>query len=300
MAAIVHTRTRADAAFSSQTASVIGVAAMLSISSCANRAATSLGATTSARSSGATSSSTRQPVRHPPRRSLVVSKASTGVGGGDDDDDDDVKRSNYKETSGAVKGLVSGLTAVVNAFGVGGSDVASSGSSGATRRERREARPPPSTPRNPSALAADIAREFTEAKYLWTGDINPEMYDLYCTFTDPTLSFAGLETFQRNLANLQPVLSRLVRDSDVELYSCELVGDGKRGGGGGGGAVRARWRMTGNLRVPWRPRIDLEGQTTFTFKDYGGDRGCLITAYQEEWGLSAGEAVMQLVSPFKW
>ena len=271
---------------------------MLSISSCANRAATSIGATTSARSSGATSSSKRQPGRHPPRRSLVVSKASTGGGGGDDDDDNDVKRSNYKETSGAVKGLVSGLTAVVNAFGVGGGDVASSGSSGATRRERREARPPPSTPRNPSALAADIAREFTEAKYLWTGDINPEMYDLYCTFTDPTLSFAGLETFQRNLANLQPVLSRLVRDSDVELYSCELAGDEQ--GGGGGGAVRARWRMTGNLRVPWRPRIDLEGQTTFTFKDYGGDRGCLITAYQEEWGLSAGEAVMQLVTPFKW
>ena len=239
MADAVHTRTRADAA-SSSTGGVIGVeAAMLSISSCANRAATSIGATTSARSSGATSSSTRQPGRHPPRRSLVVSKASTGGGG--DDDDDDVKRSNYKETSGAVKGLVSGLTAVVNAFGVGGGDVASSGSSGATRRERREARPPPSTPRNPSALAADIAREFTEAKYLWTGDINPEMYDLYCAFTDPTLSFVGLETFQRNLANLQPVLSRLVRDSDVELYSCELVGDGNDGGGGGGGAVRARW-----------------------------------------------------------
>ena len=47
-------------------------------------------------------------------------------------------------------------------------------------------------------------------------------------------------------------------------------------------------------------RIDLEGQTTFTYKKYGGDRGCLITAYQEEWGLSAGEAVMQLVTPFKW
>lgn len=208
-------------------------------------------------------------------------------------DDDDVKRSNYKETSGAVKGLVSGLTAIVNAFGVGIDDGDGDGS-GITRRERREARPLPSTPRDPSTLAADIAREFTEAKYLWTGDINPEMYDLYCTFTDPTLSFAGLETFQKNLANLQPILSRLVRDSDVELYSCELVETSESD------KVRARWRMTGNLRLPWRPRIDLEGQTTFTYKKYGGDRGCLITAYQEEWGLSAGEAVMQLVTPFKW
>jgi hypothetical protein len=30
---------------------------------------------------------------------------------------------------------------------------------------------------------------------------------------------------------------------------------------GGGGAVQASWRMTGNLRLPWRPRIDLKGRT---------------------------------------
>ena len=157
MAAIVHTRTRADAAFSSQTASTVGVAAMLSISSCANRAATSLGATTSARSSGATSSSTRQPVRHPPRRSLVVSKA-TGVGGGDDDDDDDVKLA----TAGGDVGRGQGPGQWPHGRGErSGSEAATSRHrpSGATRRER-EAGPPPSTPRNPSALAADIAREF--------------------------------------------------------------------------------------------------------------------------------------------
>ena len=58
--------------------------------------------------------------------------------------------------------------------------------------------------------------------------------------------------------------------------------------------------MTGNLRLPWRPRIDLEGRTTFTFRDLGEGRGCLITAYNEEWELSAGEAVSQLVRPFQW
>jgi hypothetical protein len=26
------------------------------------------------------------------------------------------------------------------------------------------------------------------------------MYDLFCSFTDPTLSFVGLDTFRRNLA----------------------------------------------------------------------------------------------------
>jgi len=60
--------------------------------------------------------------------------------------------------------------------------------------------------------------------------------------------------------------------------------------------------MTGNLRVPWRPRIDLAPHSVAVRNKVtnGGDRGCLITAYQEEWGLSAGEAVMQLVTPFKW
>ena len=209
---------------------------------------------------------------------------------------DDVERSNYKETSSAVKNLVSGLTAVVNAFGESGD----AEGDGMTRKERREARPLPTTPRDPNALVRDISREFTEAKYLWTGDITPEMYDLFCTFTDPTLSFVGLDTFERNLKNLQPVLRRLVRDSDVELYACELLGEDEAGGGGGDGRVRASWRMTGNLRLPWRPRIDLEGRTTFTFRDWGEARGCLITAYNEEWELSAGEAVSQLVRPFQW
>ena len=56
----------------------------------------------------------------------------------------------------------------------------------------------------------------------------------------------------------------------------------------------------------WKPAFavatatDLEGRTTFTFRDLGEGRGCLITAYNEEWELSAGEAVSQLVRPFQW
>lgn len=236
--------------------------------------------------------------------------------------------------------LVTGLTAVVNTFGGDATNKAAPG--GATRKARREARAFPATPRDPVALRDDIALEFTDAKYLWTGDITPEMYDLFCTFTDPTLSFVGLDTFTKNLENLQPILRRLVRDADVELYSCRLLapadaedaararegsgdddeevvggnrsGESVEGGGGGSrrglpsgggvggekGQVQATWRMTGNLRLPWKPRIDLRGRTTFTFKDWGGSRGCLITAYQEEWELSAAEAVSQLVRPFRW
>ncbi|EEH55690.1 uncharacterized protein MICPUCDRAFT_59348 [Micromonas pusilla CCMP1545] len=75
---------------------------------------------------------------------------------------------------------------------------------------------------------------------------------------------------------------------------------GNDGGGGGGGSVRASWRMTGDLNLPWRPRIDLTGQTTLGFMDAGVERGCLIVSYREEWGVSALDAVAQLVAPFKW
>ena len=71
-------------------------------------------------------------------------------------------------------------------------------------------------------------------------------------------------------------------------------------GGGGGGSVRASWRRTGDLNLPWRPRIELTGQTTFGFIDAGVERGCLIVGYREEWGISALDAVAQLVAPFKW
>ena len=210
------------------------------------------------------------------------------------DDDDEIASasfSKYDETSGAVKTLVSGLTDIVNAFGVGLD--ANEAESGMTRKQRRDARAFPSVARDPARLALDISKEFTEAKYLWTGKINPEMYDLFATFCDPTLAFVGLDTFERNLKNLQPVLRRAVRDSDIELYACALSEDEPN-------QVRASWRMTGNLNAPWRPRIDLRGRTTFTFKDYGNDRGCLIVAYKEEWELSAGEAVAQLLRPFRW
>ena len=210
-----------------------------------------------------------------------------------DDDTDEQSYSKYSESSGAVKTLVSGLTSIMNAFGaVKDADT----NNEATRKERRDARPYPTTPRTPESLAIGIEKEFTDAKYLWTGYINPEMYDLFCTFTDPTLSFAGLDKFERNLKNLQPVLKLLVKESNIKLYDCGLVDEKNNKIN----KVRASWRMVGSLNLPWRPKIDLKGRTTFTFNDFGGERGCLIMNYSEEWELSAGKAVGQLVKPFQW
>ena len=45
--------------------------------------------------------------------------------------------------------------------------------------------------------------------YLFSGEINPEIYAPNCVFTDPTLSFSGLNTFRRNINNLKPIGANL-------------------------------------------------------------------------------------------
>jgi len=161
------------------------------------------------------------------------------------------------ETSRVTRGLVSSLTALVNTISGG---------------------EPPSAPRrreqdslDAGDVLAGLRTDFEENEYLWSGRITAELYDEDCTFTDPTLSFAGLSTFERNLANLDPWIERFVPPTarSVELKSLRLVDDGA--------AVEAEWRMLGDLALPWRPRLDLGGRTRYTL----GGEGGRISSYDE-------------------
>ena len=177
----------------------------------------------------------------------------------------------YEETSGAVRTLVSSLTSLVNA--VAGT-------------------PPPlpddtgGEPILPTDLRRGVEADYVERLYLWTGDIDASLYDAGARFTDPTLSFTGLATFQRNMAALRPILNALVRQPTIDLFSCELDEDANQ--------VRAAWRMAADLALPWRPAIDLRGRTTFTYEP---SRGGKIVDYREEWESNAGETLLQLVRP---
>ncbi|KAH8088716.1 DUF2358-containing protein [Aureococcus anophagefferens] len=132
-------------------------------------------------------------------------------------------------------------------------------------------------------LAVDFGNE-----YLWSGKITPELYDEDCVFTDPTLSFAGLRTFEANLANLDFWIESLVPEGRrrVDLFDLALVP-------GATDRVRAKWRMLGALRLPWGPVLDLNGTTTYTL---GGDGG-RISSYDETWDMTAGDALGQLLRP---
>lgn len=179
----------------------------------------------------------------------------------------------FRATSSPVKNIVSGLTAAVNA--IGGKDA------DPVRRQRTGVV-------TPARLLEGIEADYVERMYLWTGDIDEDLYDDECRFTDPTLSFKGLATFQKNLANLQPFLQALVKAPEVELYTINLDEQAKQ--------VRATWRMKGDLALPWRPTIDLKGRTTFTY-DESEQVGGRVVDYEEAWELSAGDALMQLLRP---
>ena len=189
------------------------------------------------------------------------------------------EESTYQATSDNTKGLVSGLTGLVNsAFAAFGGNA------------EEAVRPPKEGIVTSAELLDGVRADYEERMYLWTGDIDPNLYSEDCTFTDPTLSFQGLATFQKNLAALQPILSALVKRPLVELYSCELDEAATQ--------VRATWRMKGDLALPWRPQIDLRGSTRFT---YDPERqGGRITQYVESWELEAGAALQQIVTPWRW
>lgn len=134
-------------------------------------------------------------------------------------------------------------------------------------------------------LLDGIRADFEERQYLWTGDIDLELYAEECEFTDPTISFEGLSRFQSNMKSLTPVVNALVPREHRRclLRSLELGEDG---------AVRARWRMVGSLSLPWSPRIDLGGETTYTPGSDGR-----IRSYSERWDIDAAEALLQLLKP---
>ena len=135
----------------------------------------------------------------------------------------------------------------------------------------------------------DSLREDFRRGYLFSGEIDPEIYAADCVFTDPTLSFSGLNTFRRNIANLRPVIEKYVGSCAVLLHSIELNEAEKK--------VVAEWTMYGNINLPWRPIIDLRGETTYTYDDNRDGAKGRIVDYSERWQIPAVAALLQLLTP---
>ncbi len=136
-------------------------------------------------------------------------------------------------------------------------------------------------------LLEGIRADFEERQYLWSGNIDLELYDEDCTFTDPTISFEGLSKFQSNMRSLTPIIDVLVPKEQRKCILRDIKLEET-------GEVTAKWRMIGDIKLPWSPRIDIGGRTK-----YSPGKDGRIKSYSEQWDIDAGEALAQLVQPRK-
>ena len=97
-----------------------------------------------------------------------------------------------------------------------------------------------------------IRQDFVDG-YLFSGKINTEIYSESCVFSDPTLSFKGLTRFENNIKAIKPLIDRFLDDTLVILYDINENNENDNY------SIKARWRMSGGLRLPWKPRIELTG-----------------------------------------
>jgi hypothetical protein len=125
--------------------------------------------------------------------------------------------------------------------------------------------------------------------YLFSGSIDTEIYAESCLFTDPTLSFRGLTRFENNIKAIKPLIKTFIDDSLVVLYDLKYDNNDEKTST----SIKGRWRMSGGLKLPWSPRIELTGQTRYTI-DPSDNR---IVDYYETWNLPASTALMQLLQP---
>lgn len=179
--------------------------------------------------------------------------------------------SSYQNSGNFAKAIVGGLTSLTNILN--------------TRDETKQEGVLLSS-FSPREVYDGVRLDF-EAGYLFSGRINSSLYDPACVFTDPTISFQGLSTFQRNINSLQPILKLFLSDNAVILYDLQLIESERK--------IIAQWRMLGNLKLlPWTPQINVKGQTTYTLDENKGNR---IIDYSEVWATPPGKALLQILTP---
>jgi hypothetical protein len=135
-----------------------------------------------------------------------------------------------------------------------------------------------------------IEADYTLHNYLWTGNLDLDCFDPDCIFQDPTLSFQGTKTFQRNTQNLVPLVERWVQNPQSILLDLRTTDD----------YVETRWNMVGELpSLLWKPKVNVIGQTKFWFQRRQGDDYDYweVFKYEEKWEIPAYQALLQLVTP---
>lgn len=167
-----------------------------------------------------------------------------------------------------------------NLLGAMRSSSSSSSSSAAAPGERQQ---PASPSGRESPLSRDDAiaslRADYDANYFVSGAGDLDAYDPDCRFADPFASFRGVERFKRNVSNLGGML----RDVKLDISEWEQEGD----------TLRTKWKFSGILDLPWKPRLAASGGTTHVFDPITGR----VVDHIESWDVSPGDVVRTLLKP---
>lgn len=132
-------------------------------------------------------------------------------------------------------------------------------------------------------VAAAVERDFKNL-YFTTGNISGRVYARGCVFADPTVSFAGLAEWRKNIGVLAPWLA----GASIDLES--LSTDARSS------TITAAWRLRAPIdRLPWRPLVDVRGVTTYTVSPVQGR--LVVTRHEEAWRTAPAAAVAQLLRP---
>jgi hypothetical protein len=200
----------------------------------------------------------------------------------------DDRGGSYQSSAPVTKGIVSSLTSLTNSI------LATTTSAPAATESNIISRAPTS----PQELLTRIQNDYTENNYLWTGNLDTSSFISNCTFTDPTLSFVGVEKYIENVKNLVPVVRYLLGDEESsrsDLMNITLNDEEKY--------VETRWNMIGELNnLFWKPKIDVIGRTKFWYQEISQEKDDVIESafqvyfYDEMWEIPAGLALLQLVT----
>ena len=221
-------------------------------------------------------------------KSINLNRRRRQIRGGVDIDDEDYG-SSYESSASVTKGIVSYLTSLTNViFGTSHDpDTRSVDEEFATLSTR--------APTSPDELLMRIRKEYVENNYLWTGNLDTSCFTFNCTFTDPTLSFVGVDNYVKNVRNLVPIVNYLLGDENYsrsDLLDITLNSEDNY--------IETRWNMVGKLnKLFWRPKIDVIGRTKFWYQSsskVGGDEAYQVYFYDEQWDIPAGLALLQLIT----